>query len=75
MASHSLETLRMLADVGLGWTVLPEAMPHPLVPLALPPVAMQRELGVIRHPQRHLSNAARALLAMLEAEAESVGDG
>lgn len=69
MTSHSLETLRMLADVGLGWTVLPQAMPHRLVPLRLAPLAMQRELGVMRHPQRHLSNAARALLAMLEAEA------
>lgn len=69
MTSHSLETLRMLADVGLGWTVLPEAMPHGLIPLALAPLAMQRELGVMRHPQRHLSNAARALLAILEAEA------
>lgn len=69
MTSHSLETLRMLADVGLGWTVLPEAMPHRLVPLAVPPLGMHRELGVMRHPQRHLSNAARALLAMLEIEA------
>lgn len=74
MTSHSLETLRMLADVGLGWTVLPKAMPHQLVPLAIPPLAMQRELGVIRHPQRHLSNAARALLDMLEAEAETGPD-
>lgn len=73
MTSHSLETLRMLADVGLGWTVLPTAMPHPLTPLALPPLAMRRELGVMRHPQRHLSNAARALLAMLDAEARSSG--
>lgn len=71
MTSHSLETLRMLADVGLGWTVLPEAMPHRLVPLAVPPLAMHRELGVMRHPHRHLSNAARALLAMLETEAET----
>lgn len=70
MTSHSLETLRMLADVGLGWTVLPEAMPHQLVPLAVPPLGMHRELGVMRHPQRHLSNAARALLAMLEAGAD-----
>ncbi|MGB7757385.1 MAG: LysR family transcriptional regulator [Salinisphaera sp.] len=69
MTSHSLETLRMLADVGLGWTVLPEAMPHQLVPLAVPRIDMHRQLGVMRHPQRHPSNAARALLAMLEVEA------
>lgn len=72
MTSHYLDTLRMLADIGLGWTVLPTAMPHGLVPLTVPPLSMQRQLGVVRHPQRHLSNAARALLAMLEAEADSV---
>lgn len=73
MTSHYLETLRMLADIGLGWTVLPRAMPHSLVPLALPPLDMHRQLGVMRHPQRNPSNAARALMAMLEAEAASTG--
>lgn len=70
MTSHSLETLRMLADIGLGWTILPTALPHRLQALTVPGLAMSRTLGVMRHPQRHLSNAARALLDMLEAEAE-----
>lgn len=66
MTSHSLDTLRMLADVGLGWTVLPRSMPHALTRLTTAPVlTMQRELGVMRHPQRYLSNAARALMALL----------
>lgn len=69
MTSHFLETLRMLAGVGLGWTVLPASMEHPeLVRLDLPGLAMHRRLGAIRHPQRSLSNAARALLSMLEAK-------
>lgn len=66
MSTHSLDTLHMLADVGLGWTVLPCAMQHNLTALAVPPLQMQRNLGVIRHPQRHLSNAAQALLTMLQ---------
>lgn len=68
MSTHSLDTLHMLADVGLGWTVLPCAMQHNLAALAVPPLQMQRDLGVIRHPQRHLSNAAQALLTMLQDE-------
>ncbi|MES1940602.1 LysR family transcriptional regulator [Salinisphaera sp. T5B8] len=71
MTSHYLETLRMLAGVGIGWTVLPTSMEHPeLARLELPGVAIQRRLGAIRHPRRSLSNAARALLTMLDARRE-----
>lgn len=67
MTSHYLETLRMLAGVGIGWTVLPTSMQHPeLVPLALPELHIERRLGAIRHPRRSLSNAAGALLTELE---------
>lgn len=69
MTSHSLDTLRMLADVGLGWTVLPLSMAlGGLVQLDLPMISLQRRLGFVRHPQRQLSNAARAMQQMLEAE-------
>lgn len=72
MTSHYLETLRMLAGVGIGWTVLPTSMEHPeLLRLVLPGLAMSRRLGAIRHPQRSLSNAAQALLAMLEQAREN----
>lgn len=70
MTSHSLETLGMLAGVGLGWTILPKAMPHALCELDVADLDLSRTLGVVRHPQRHLSNAARALLDRLEAERE-----
>lgn len=67
MTSHYLETLRMLAGVGIGWTVLPTSMQHPeLTRLNVIGLRLQRRLGAIRHPRRSLSNAARALLAMLE---------
>lgn len=69
MTSHYLDTLRMLADVGLGWTVLPVSMAlGGLVQLDLPTLSLQRRLGFVRHPQRQLSNAARAMQMMLEAE-------
>ncbi|ERJ18877.1 lipopolysaccharide export system ATP-binding protein [Salinisphaera shabanensis E1L3A] len=68
MTSHYLETLRMLAGVGIGWTVLPTSMQHPeLTRVELPDVVIERRLGAIRHPRRSLSNAARALLTMLDA--------
>lgn len=74
MSSHYLETLRMLAGAGIGWTVLPRSMaPAELVELTLPDLALRRRLGAIRHPQRSLSNAARALLAMLEAASDRAG--
>lgn len=67
MTSHYLETLRMLAGAGIGWTVLPTSMQHPeLVRLPLAGLAMQRRLGAIRNPQRSLSNAAHAMLGLLE---------
>lgn len=67
MESHYLETLRMLADVGLGWTVLPSAMAHPdLIELSIDSVDMTRRLGAVTHPRRSLSNAAQALLGLLD---------
>jgi len=67
MTSHYMETLRMLAGAGIGWTVLPTSMAEPeLVRLPLGSLSMQRRLGAIRNPQRSLSNAAHAMLAMLE---------
>lgn len=67
LASNYLETLRMLAGIGLGWTALPRTMAGDgLVALDIPGLHLHRNLGTVRHPQRHLSNAARALLALLQ---------
>lgn len=67
MTSHYLDTLRMLADVGLGWTVLPVSMAlGGLVQLDLPALSLTRRLGFVRHPQRQLSNAAQAMQTMLQ---------
>ncbi|GAB3683019.1 LysR family transcriptional regulator [Salinisphaera aquimarina] len=67
MTSHYLETLGMLAGAGMGWTVLPSSMRQDdLVRLEIKGLSIGRRLGAIRHPQRSLSNAAGAMLAMLE---------
>lgn len=67
MTTNYLETLRMLAGVGLGWTVLPRSMlDDKLIALDVPHISMQRSLGVIYHQGRTLSRAAQVFLDTLE---------
>lgn len=69
-ASNYLESLKMLAAVGLGWTALPSSMADgSLQALDIPSLTLARSLGVVRHPGRSLSNAAKALIALLRASA------
>lgn len=67
MSTNYLETLKMLATVGLGWSVLPQAMVHgkELHVLKLQGVNLHRTLGTVRHRARTLSNAAQALVELL----------
>ena len=66
----ALETLKMLASVGLGWSVLPDTLVDgSLEVLRCPELALQRELGIVRHRARTLSNAARAMVEECEAHA------
>ncbi|TXS95679.1 LysR family transcriptional regulator [Parahaliea maris] len=70
MATNYLETIRMMATVGLGWTVLPRSMcDHTLVPLEVEGIRIQRTLGVVYHRGRSLSRAARAFIEELANEA------
>lgn len=70
MATNYLETLRMMAIVGLGWTVLPEHMADPeLHILSVKNTAMSRMLGLVRHDERSLSRSARAFVELLHASA------
>ncbi|HEB95192.1 MAG TPA: LysR family transcriptional regulator [Sedimenticola thiotaurini] len=64
MATNYLETLKMMVSIGLGWSLLPESMLDDpgLRPLQLPEMALSRELGVVVHRHRVLSNAAREML-------------
>lgn len=66
MTTNHLETLKMLASIGLGWTILPKTMVDPtLRVLNLPMVAMRRHLGVVWHQRRVRSAAAQALMDLL----------
>ncbi|MDA8962470.1 LysR substrate-binding domain-containing protein [Congregibacter sp.] len=66
MATNYLETLRMMAVVGLGWTVLPDSMAGPeLEALAVEGTHLSRTLGLVCHQERSLSRSARAFTELL----------
>ncbi|HEB85594.1 MAG TPA: LysR family transcriptional regulator [Gammaproteobacteria bacterium] len=66
MATHYLESIKMLVSVGLGWSVLPRTMlSDELRVLGIAGLNIQRELGVVWHARRSLSNAAKKMIAAL----------
>ena len=66
LATNYLETLKMLAAIGLGWSVLPASMmDDSLVALHLPTRDMTRSLGLVWHERRTLSGAAQALMRLM----------
>jgi DNA-binding transcriptional LysR family regulator len=69
MTTNYLETIKMMVSVGLGWSVLPASMmSEELIPLAVDGIELARQLGVVRHRARTLSNAAHAMLDILHAQ-------
>jgi DNA-binding transcriptional LysR family regulator len=67
ITTNYLETIRMMASVGLGWTVLPRSMRDPsLATLPIRDARIERTLGAIHHEGRSLSRAAQAFIEALE---------
>ena len=65
MQTNNLETLKMLTAAGLGWSLLPVTMvDDQLKPLAFTS-RLSRELGLVGHRRRSLSNAALAFKKLL----------
>jgi len=68
LSTNYLETLKMMASIGLGWSVLPESMIDEglhILPIDHHPI--ERPLGYLVHRNRTLSNATRAMIDLLEA--------
>lgn len=67
LMSSYMETIKMMAGVGLGWAVLPEHMAQDkeLLTLNAGPKNLYRELGVLQRKGKTLGNAGRAFLAIL----------
>lgn len=71
MATNYLETIRMMASVGLGWTVLPGSMrDDTLTALDIPGLEVQRTLGLVYHRGRSLSRAAQAFCQTVSASSD-----
>jgi DNA-binding transcriptional LysR family regulator len=66
MSTNYLETLYMMVSIGLGWSLLPQAMLDNRVKrLDVAAALPVRQLGYVTHPARSLSNAARCFIDML----------
>ena len=72
MTTNAMETLKMLASVGLAWSVLPHTLLDAQTKvLRVPGVQLRRQLGHVTHAGRTLSNAARAFMALLDEAART----
>jgi DNA-binding transcriptional LysR family regulator len=71
MSTNYLETIRMMASVGLGWTVLPHSMlDDTLAIIRLSDTRIERTLGIVYHRGRSLSRAAQAFIEVVQAAAD-----
>ena len=62
MSTNPLDSIKMLVSIGLGWSVLPKTLVDAdLTVLDIDHVILHRTLGMVWHPQRTLSKAARTL--------------
>ncbi len=66
LSTNYLETISMLAGIGLGWSVLPRSMlTAGLVALQTDAPPLRRTLGCVTNPARTRSNAAEAFMTVL----------
>jgi DNA-binding transcriptional LysR family regulator len=67
ICTNELESLRMMVEIGLGWSVLPHSMlREPLREIIVDGLNLHRTLGIIWHRDRTLSNAAIAMNNLLK---------
>ena len=70
LSTNYLETIKMLVNVGLGWSLLPRSMlGKEVIVFQLPRIQLQRNLGIVWHPKRTLSNGATVMMDLLNSAA------
>lgn len=68
MQTNNLETLKMLTGAGLGWSLLPKTMSDKSLKALDVGLQLSRDLGLVVHGRRSLSNAALALKGLIKSE-------
>jgi DNA-binding transcriptional LysR family regulator len=66
MQTNNLEILKMLTVAGLGWSLLPKTMSDKSLKTLDVGLELSRELGLVIHSKRSLSNAALALKSLIQ---------
>lgn len=66
MSTNPLESIRMLVSIGLGWSVLPKTLLNEDLKVLDVGTCLQRQLGLVWHPQRSQSKAAQQLIHILK---------
>ncbi|NNC98824.1 MAG: LysR family transcriptional regulator [Gammaproteobacteria bacterium] len=67
MSTNNLQSLKMLAVAGIGWSLLPETMLDDQLRVLDLQRKLTRDLGLVAHRRRSLSNAAQAMRQLIKA--------
>lgn len=65
MSTNPLESIRMLVSIGLGWSVLPHTLINDDLVILDLKHPLERQLGIVWHPERSQSKALQSLLNQL----------
>ncbi|HBD23597.1 MAG TPA: LysR family transcriptional regulator [Oceanospirillaceae bacterium] len=66
-STNNLDTLRMLASTGMGWSLLPHTLlNNDITAIASNIPTIVRQLGCVSHKQRSLSNPAQQLMSLIQ---------
>jgi len=65
MTTNNLETIKMLVEVGFGWSLLPQTMLDDGLFVLDIGIDLSRNLGLVWHKKRSLSNAANAMQQLI----------
>jgi DNA-binding transcriptional LysR family regulator len=66
MSTNYLEVLKMLVAIGLGWSALPHTLIDQEIEVVhIKEIKIRRALGIVTHSARTLSNAAQAMIRIV----------
>jgi DNA-binding transcriptional LysR family regulator len=67
LSTNFLETNKMMASIGLGWTILPETMLDSTVKkIHVKNIDLRRKLGYVTRNGKTMSNASKAMIKLLD---------